>query len=707
LAEAQARVAEAPLRERRWALLALAQYQAGRQADALRSLHQARTVLVAELGIEPGPDLVALEQAILRQDPSLVVATALPEAGAVCPYLGLVPYGIDDTDGFFGRDAEVEACLDRLAAVGVLAVVGPSGSGKSSLVRAGVAAALQRNGRRVVVITPGVHPMNALTALPVSGPIPVLVVDQFEEAVTLCEDPGEQARFFAAVAAHAERAPLVIAVRADRLGDVSAHPGFARLLEPGLHLLSAMSEADLRAAIEGPARQVGLLLEPGLVDLLVLEVEGEPGALPLLSHALHQTWQRREGRTLTVDGYQDTGGIRGSVAQSAEALYDQVPEEQRPLLRDLLLRLVTPTPEGEPVRSRIPRRTVATNPEHEQLIELLVRARLVTSDDDSVELAHESLARAWPRLRSWLDDDVEGQRVFRHLTGAADTWDTMGRPDSELYRGVRLSRTLEWQNRADPDLTPTERIFLDTSAERERAEAATTEQRLRQQTRQNRRLRALLAGAAVLLVVALAAGLLAVRQANRADRATIAADARRVGAQALVAEDIDQSLLLAVEGMRLDDSIDTRANLLAALNRSPELIGSIRGEGTQLDVSDDGELMAVSGANRGVSRVDEFMGADYGVSLYDVATRERVATVPKISPSDLAFRPGHRQLAVAGSEVLYLIDVNALEEAPVQLGGMPDRGPDGPYRLSYSADGERLAVSFNSMPRPGVSGTSR
>ena len=114
-------------------------------------------------------------------------------------------------------------------------------------------------------------------------------------------------------------------LRADRLGELAAYPEFARLVEPGLHLLSAMSERDLRAAIEGPARQVGLLLEPGLVDLLVREVEGEPGALPLLSHALHQTWQRREGRTLTVDGYQATGGIRGSVAQSAEEIYNQVP----------------------------------------------------------------------------------------------------------------------------------------------------------------------------------------------------------------------------------------------------------------------------------------------------------------------------------------------------------------------------------------------
>ena len=262
----------------------------------------------------------------------------------------------------------------------------------------------------------------------------MLVVDQCEEAVTLCEDPAEQARFFAALAAHAERGRLVIALRADRLGELSAHPDFARLVEPGLHLLSAMSDADLRAAIEGPARQAGLLLEPGLVDLLVREVEGEPGALPLLSHALHETWQRRESRTLTVEGYQRTGGIRGAVAQSAEAVYGQVPAEQQALLHDLLLRLVTPTPDGEPVRSRVPRRTLATDPEHERLIELLVRARLVTTHDDTVELAHESLARAWPRLRSWLDDDVEGQRILRHLALTADSWDSMDRPESELYR---------------------------------------------------------------------------------------------------------------------------------------------------------------------------------------------------------------------------------------------------------------------------------
>jgi WD40 repeat protein len=687
-------VTEAPERERRWALLALAQYQAARQGDALRTLHQARRKLVDELGVDPGPDLVALEQAILRQEPSLVAASALPAVRPTCPYLGLVPYDVDDTDGYFGRDGEVEACLGRLAVTGVLAVVGPSGSGKSSLVRAGVAAALQRNGRRVLVITPGSRPTDALTALPSSGPAPVLVIDQCEEAVTICEDPDEQAAFFAALTSHAGQGLLVVALRADRLGDVSAHPGFAHLIEPGLHLLGAMSPADLRAAIEGPARQAGLLLEPGLVDLLIREVEGEPGALPLLSHALRETWQRREGRTLTVEGYQRTGGIRGAVAQSAEAVYDQIPDEQRARLRDLLLRLVTPTPEGEPVRSRIPRRTVATDPAREQLIELLVRARLVTSDNDTVELAHESLARAWPRLRGWLDDDVDGQRVLRHLALTADAWDAMGRPSSELYRGVRLAQAVDWHTRANPDLTPAEHAFLDASAEQERTEAQATEERLHNQARQNRRLRALLAGAGVLLVMAMVTGVLAVRQAKRADRAATAAgraataaDARRVGAQALVAPDLDVSLLLAAEGMNLDDSTDTRNNLLAAVSRSPELIASTRGSGPliSLEPSPDGKLVGVGQA----------FG---GVSFYDTTTRELRGSYNAIPVWKFEFRPDGKQLAftaqdnVPGGPLVQLVDADTLADEAIQLGDVPPNSlTSAPH---YSADGRFLAVSL-------------
>ncbi len=156
---------------------------------------------------------------------------------------------------------------------------------------------------------------------------------------------------------HSERSPLIVALRADRLGDLSAHPDFAGLVEHGLYLLKRMDEEQLRAAVEAPARQAGLLLEPGLVDLLVRDVEGEPGSLPMLSHALRQTWERREGSTLTVAGYQSSGGIRGAVAQSAEQVYEQAAAERRPMMRDLMLRLVAPNPDGEPVRARVPRRS--------------------------------------------------------------------------------------------------------------------------------------------------------------------------------------------------------------------------------------------------------------------------------------------------------------------------------------------------------------
>lgn len=225
--------------------------------------------------------------------------------------------------------------------------------------------------------------MDSLSVLPDSGRSRLLVVDQCEEVVTLCADPAEQTRFFAALAAHADRDQLVVAMRADRLGDLSVHADFTRLVERGLFLLNPMTADDLRAAVEGPARQASLRLEAGLVDLLVREVEGEPGALPLLSHALRQTWERREGATLTVEGYRATGGIRSSVAQTADALYERASADQRRILRDLLLRLVGFSPEGEPVRGRVPRRLVAVDAEHEHLIEQLVAHPDLTSTEQS------------------------------------------------------------------------------------------------------------------------------------------------------------------------------------------------------------------------------------------------------------------------------------------------------------------------------------
>ena len=230
----------------------------------------------------------------------------------------------------------------------------------------------------------------------------------------------------------------------------------------------------------------------------------------------------------------------------------------------------------------MPRRQVATGPGQDELVDRLVRTRLVTSDDGVVEIAHEALARAWPRLRGWLEDDVEGQRILHHLSATADTWDSLDRPPSELYRGIRLAQALEWRDRPHPELNTAERDFLDASAALAEAEERAAAEQARRQARLIRRLRIVLVGACVLLLVAVAAGGFAAYQQNQAEdnaeaavAAETAADARAAGARALVAENIDDSLLQAVAGARLDESSATRANLQGAIDRRPELVRSV------------------------------------------------------------------------------------------------------------------------------------
>ena len=343
----------------------------------------------------------------------------------------------------------------------------------------------------------------------------------------------------------APAAALVLSLRADHLGDLAPYPDIARVLEDGLYLLGPMSEPDLRSAIEGPARRAGLRLEPGLVDLLVREVEGEPAALPMLSHVLRETWERREGPTLTVDGYRATGGIRHAVSQSAETLYDAMDEAQRGRLRSLLLRLVMPTEDGDPVRARVPRAKVAADDAHARLVEQLVEARLVSIDGDTVQIAHEALVRVWPRLRGWLDDDVDGQRLFRHLAGAADAWEAMGRPGqralprspAQPHPGVARPRDARPERHRD---RVRRRLCRPVGGRATRRRGPDRPRALGQPPTPRRPGRV-----GVLLVLALVAGVVAVRTADQARtgprpsarRAADLADARRAGAQALSHED--------------------------------------------------------------------------------------------------------------------------------------------------------------------------
>lgn len=440
-------VAEEPWRERRWSILALAQYRCGRQADALASIRRARRTLGNQLGIDLGSELVGLEAAILAHDPGLAATVEQITTTAACPYKGLAAYDADDSDTFFGRDADVTACLQRLTTSPVLILAGPSGSGKSSLLRAGLLPALQATERLGVLFMPGSDPEAAMaTACASVSGHPLLLIDQFEEVFTLGVDPEVTRSWVAHLAAYAaDTAPVVLVVQAAYLAGLAIDPTFARQAERGLYLVGPLEGDALRLAVEGPAARAGLWLENGLVDLLGRDAEGEPGALPLLSHALVETWQAREGRVLTVEGYQQTGGIRGAVARTADRLYESLPEERRAIVRWVLLRLVTTSESGEPVRTRVPSRTLRGDPERAWVVDLLVRARLLTMEEDKVGLAHVALARAWPRLRSWLEDDAAGQRILRHLSAAAEGWEALA---------GHLRRIDSCVRRASPQIRP-------------------------------------------------------------------------------------------------------------------------------------------------------------------------------------------------------------------------------------------------------------
>ena len=652
-----------PLREPRWQQLALAQVRLGRQADALASLRRCRALLREELGLDPGAAIDELEQAILRGEPSLLDVDREQEAREDCPWPGLQSYERDRADTFFGRDGETVSALALLRGRGVLVVVGPSGVGKSSFVLAGVVPALEREGRRVTVVTPGLEPR-----LP--GRYNVLVVDQCEEVFSLDVEAAARDAFFKDLVEQGRRGLLVVCLRADRMPDVADHPDLSRLVERGLFLLGPLGPAGLRSAVEEPAARFGWHVEPGLVDLLLRDLEGEPGALPLLSHALVVTWERREGRTLTVAGYQASGGVRGAVSQTAEELYTRLGNDQQATLRRLMLRLVSSGPEGERLRARVPQQLVSRDPMNAALVDRLIGSRLLTSDEGMVTLAHEALVLAWPRLRGWLEEDEERHRTLQHLAGAAAAWAALGRPDSELYRGVRLARVVE----LEAEMAPVEREFIEASAGWEESEAMAANERARTLARANRWLRGLLAGLAALLVAALVAGMLAVNQSRRAEQASVSADARRVGAGALVDTDIARSLLLASAAARVDPSDDTLRNLTAALARYPQLM-------RVTNLPTDGDLSRVMSVGSGVAVTDK---------------SRRVTLLSSDLRPGLTYRPGAGQyarwdaemvespragvLAVAGKPMseqpIRLLDPSTLTEVPGRLHGFPRRRVD-------------------------------
>ena len=519
-------------------------------------------------------------------------AVSAPMAATECPYRGLLAFEAEDRHFFFGREEVVSELVGRVAPARLLAVVGASGSGKSSVLRAGVIAAVRageiRGVRTARLLTPGAQPDPPIE----DDPADLIVVDQFEELFTLCDNADLRLRFIDALLSTAS--PVVIGLRADIYGRLGAYPELARAVSANQLLLGAMTGDELERAVVEPAILAGLRLEPGLVELAVREVADEPGALPLLSHALRATWERRDGRTLTVEAYRESGGGGAAIAQTADELLAALPPERQELMRRVFIRLTDVGEDGAATRRRV--RTDELVPEGvagedvEALLERLADARLLTLGEGSAEVAHEILIREWPTLRRWLQEDREGLRLHRRLGDAARIWDAGGRQPSDLYRGTRLVAATDWARVHRPELNAIERSFVDASVQEADHERRT-------QLRANRRLRALLAGAVTLLVVAMLAGVVAIIQRHNAQAQALTSDAERVGAQALTEQDVDRTMLLGVAAVRLQNRVETRSDLLAVLQRNPALIHFIRPFDqplTAVDVSPDGRLLAVA-----------------------------------------------------------------------------------------------------------------
>ncbi|MBN1629749.1 MAG: hypothetical protein JW990_08295, partial [Thermoleophilia bacterium] len=500
----------------------------------------------------------------------------------------------------------------------------------------------------------------------------LLVVDQFEELFTQCRDAGERRAFVdnlltaAGVPSPSQGegsgggpgpAIVVIALRADFYHHCAQFENLRDALEKHQAYIGPMTPDELRRAIEEPAHAGDWRFEPGLVDLLLRDVGDEPGALPLLSHALLETWQRRRGHALTLEGYAEAGGVRGAIAETAENVYRRLDERQQAIARNIFLRLTELGEGTEDTRRRAALEELFPRPEEATAVEAvlgtLADARLITTERETVQVAHEALIREWPTLQEWLEEDREGLRVHRHLTEAAGEWQRMGRDAGELYRGARLAQASEWARVHAGALNPLEREFLAASEEwvqRREEEREAQRQRELEAARklaeaEGRRVSVLRRGALGLAGVSLVAIVLAVVALfARQQAAEQREEARRqasigLGAQALLeleGDSPERAALLALEA--LENYPYTwqaeRALGQAILSNRLRLVLQHENSVAAVQWSSDGTQI-LTASNDGTAKVWDASASSptYGEELLTISGHQGVVVSAEWSPS--------------------------------------------------------------------------
>ncbi|MFD6432608.1 hypothetical protein [Streptomyces venezuelae] len=696
----------------------------------------------------------------------------MAEEAADPPYRGLARFEPDDHARFFGRtrltDNLTALARDRRCVI----VLGPSGSGKSSLLRAGLIPRLRTaedpalRPAAIRILTPGPRPARThrelFTPAPGTGDT-WLLVDQFEETFTLCRDPKER-REFIDLLLSARRADsglrVVVGVRADFYARCLEYEGLVAVIGEASLPVGPMTADELREVIVKPAAAEGLIVERALTARLIEETGEEPGALPLLSHTLLETWRRRHGRALTLEGYETAGGIHGAIAQTAEDLYTRLTPPQAETARHILLRLITPG-EGTPdTRRPIARTELATahcavtgeeqargtspapNPDTapapdtaraltpdtapppdrppttdaapDAVLQQLARARLVTLDDNTVDLAHEALITAWPRLHRWIEDDRERLCRHRRLTDASHNWHARRRDSGALLRGAALAEA------QDAFGTPAQQGELSA------LERGLLHQSMRAARQRIRRGRQFMAAVSVLLVLAMVATAVAVRKSAVADSRRREAYSRELADRAarLSGERPEAAMLLALKGYRQAPTTEARGGLLNAYSRFYANQFTDHSQPvTGLAFARDGRTLATASPDHSVKLWDTrsrrllatlnghtdlvntvafspdgrtlaSAGNDRSIKLWDVRTRRLLATLTGHTNTveDAAFSPDGRTLASAASDrTVRLWNVRTHRERAVLTGHT-----DEVMRLAYAPDGRTLASADTS-----------
>ncbi|MEU6255395.1 helix-turn-helix domain-containing protein [Streptomyces sp. NPDC047043] len=686
------------------------------------------------------------------------------------PYQGLARFEPGDQELFFGRDELAEDTVQLMKEHLFAVLVGASGSGKSSLLRAGVMPRLQKVVQELGcdaelrLITPGARP--AATHARLLAPAPgepsracpadhvgvagsgthspgggtpiastpssalqlhapprsnnlarghahdparggqdaqspeaglirrtgprIVVVDQFEEIFTLCRDRAERWRFVDQLLAAKDsggRLRVVVAVGAGFHGRCAEHPGLAEALRHTSLTVGPMTREALRDAVVRPATAAGLRVERELTARIVEEVHDQPGALPMLSHALRETWRRRRSGVLTLAAYEEAGGVHGAIAAAAEEVYGGLSPDQAGTARRLLLALIAPGDGTADSRRPVRRADLREWPDPEVpiVLERLSRARLITVDEENVELAHEALITGWPRLQCWIEENRERLRMHRHLTEAARNWQEHGRDPGTLYRGVHLALAdvLFTRERHDDDLTARERAFLCASRVAHRMERWTA-------ARMQRRIRRLVLALTCVMAGALVAGQIAWHESDVAEGERSLAGARQAAdfADRDRVTDPRTRTLLSIAAWRLAQLPESRAALFDAL-AEPErdaFTDPDQNDETRDFLTDSGRtLLSVGGGSW---------------SAWDVATHSRTGSgrLPDLPVTAVSL--DGRTLALAGTDAdshagRRLWRLPAVTEGPAETqnpSGLQDPDPVG-----YQQDpvGHRTAADSN------------